>query len=75
MNKCPKCGSNNIDEGKLAGGGSLYLEYLSKKSKLLNKKGCSTKAYICLRCGYIELYADEKNFEKFKGKIEEEMYK
>jgi len=73
MKECPKCGSTDIDIGGLVEGGpghstDLWLTYISDKSGFFGKT-CKTKVYMCLKCRYIETYADEKKFEKFKEKL------
>ena len=73
MKECPKCGSTNIDEGGLlhggtATGGDLHLTHISNKSGFVGKL-CKTKSFMCLNCRYVEIYADEKSFDKFKEKL------
>lgn len=66
-NKCPKCGSNDIiADAKTIDRGEGFSEWELSVATFANPKalifcGKSTttlSAYICARCGLVELYAD-----------------
>ncbi|MBE0517525.1 MAG: hypothetical protein IBX41_09130 [Methanophagales archaeon] len=61
--KCPKCGSGNIDRGHI--GGAVF-GYKSHKQGLFSEPVKEFEALVCLDCGYTELYV---NVEKLKGKL------
>ena len=63
--KCPKCGSENLDRGRLV---NTYgnLGYKSDKQRFLSSPVNDIEARVCIDCGYIELYL---NVEKLKRKL------
>ena len=63
--KCIKCGSKNIDEGKIGG----FLGYKSNKQGFFSDTVREFKAKICLDCGYVEFYITvDKLKKKLKNK-------
>jgi len=67
VGKCPKCGSVDIDIGSISAH-AKGCSYVSAKGSLWTPASCLFKSYLCLTCGYIELYADEA-LEKFKERL------
>jgi len=65
--KCPKCGSFDIDIGGVTAHAKRCAHFSSKGS-ILKPKGCNFKSYLCLSCGYIEIYAE--NVQSFKDKLQ-----
>ena len=59
--KCPKCGSEKIDNGYL-GNSAIMVGYLSDVNRKLISRRSKVIAYVCSDCGYTELYTklDEK---------------
>ncbi|MCK4355345.1 hypothetical protein KAW43_03325 [Candidatus Parcubacteria bacterium] len=62
--KCLKCGSQNFYRGLLKGfdtgiGGKRELTFFTRRPE----------AQVCLDCGHIELYLNEKDLEKLKKKF------
>ena len=64
-NKCPKCGSTDviahakaIDKGE---NGHLTVATFRKPQAVMFKGQMTTtlSAWVCVDCGYLELYADE----------------
>ena len=66
MNKCPKCGSIEIDKGELVrtGGPKGSLGYWSHTKKGFLPRGGAIESYVCLNCGYLEIYF--VNLEKLR---------
>ncbi len=64
MQKCPKCGSTNIDTGKVQSAGTIG--YKSDEHKVLFNS--NTHSYCCLDCGYVETYVDQEYLERIKAK-------
>jgi predicted nucleic-acid-binding Zn-ribbon protein len=63
LEKCPKCGSTEIDTGILTG--NRRLGYASFKVKIqLHKDNVRTK--VCMNCGYTEIYVDPNYFNRIK---------
>jgi len=61
---CPKCGSANLDRGRVGTKGeAIALGYVSDRHKLLSYPE-SIKAEVCLDCGYTELYIDIENLKR-----------
>jgi predicted nucleic-acid-binding Zn-ribbon protein len=59
---CPKCGCNEIEDGKIKGYGGQML--LQKKGKVLSSASEIT-AKVCTGCGYITgLFADSPEIFK-----------
>jgi len=61
MDKCPKCGSTDIDvNGHLMG--RLRVNYMKdlKGIKFGFVRGQAIKAFSCNNCGYIEFYRELK---------------
>jgi len=60
MQKCPKCGSTDIVDGKLLPAlvGTLERPYLTffPEGKNFLKKGAYVISYACRSCGYLETY-------------------
>ncbi len=71
MTKCPKCGSIEIEKGNSLGGrgdDSVRLVFQSNKDKSFWRlKLCDTISFLCLRCGYLETYAED--LEKYKQEL------
>ena len=63
MNKCPKCGCNEIDTGRIYSAGAVAYRSALQKHPFV-KSNCVT--YICLACGYAESYIDAEYLEKIK---------
>ena len=61
--KCSKCGSENVDEGVVAG---FAFGYKSHKQGFFSEPIREFKAQVCLDCGFTEMYA---NVEKLKRKL------
>ena len=61
--KCPKCDSEEVDEGNVA---AFALGYKSHKQGIFPEPIRGFKAKVCLECGYTEMYA---NIEKLKRKL------
>jgi len=61
--KCPKCGSENIDEGSI--GGAVF-GYKSHKQGLFSEPVKDFEATLCLDCGYVDFYI---NVDKIKKKL------
>jgi predicted nucleic-acid-binding Zn-ribbon protein len=62
MEKCPKCGSDQIDRGKLwSAGGTAYK---SDKHKIVFKE--NSPAYVCMNCGFVELYVGSEYLDKIR---------
>ena len=66
-NTCPKCGSNQIiadakavDRGESDFQRDLSVATYRKPEALIfkGKQSTSLSAWVCVTCGYIELYAD-----------------
>ncbi|MBP7935016.1 MAG: hypothetical protein KA354_10260 [Phycisphaerae bacterium] len=66
-NKCPKCGSNDIiADAKAIDRGEGFSEwelsvttYANPKALIFKGRSTTTmSAYVCARCGFVELYAD-----------------
>ena len=63
--KCQKCGSENFHRGWLKSG-------FGPDVGVGVKWGLSTyrlETEVCLGCGFVELYLNEKNLEKLKKKL------
>ncbi len=60
--KCLKCGSKNLYRCLLKG----FDTGIGERWELINKR---VEAQVCLDCGYIELYLNEKDLEKLKKKL------
>ncbi len=56
MSECPKCGSREIDRGRITSS-SWQPRYISDKQKAL-KIPPKVISCVCLHCGYVELYTD-----------------
>jgi predicted nucleic-acid-binding Zn-ribbon protein len=52
--KCPKCGSEMVNDKDLGSYGELTLK---NKDQFL---GDNVLTYYCVKCGYIELYREKK---------------
>jgi predicted nucleic-acid-binding Zn-ribbon protein len=61
--KCPKCGSENLDRGRIGPG---VVGYTSHNQRFLSNPVGPIDAEVCLDCGYTELYV---NVEKLKEKL------
>ena len=61
--RCPKCGSENSDEGSIGGAG---FGYKSHKQGLFSEPVKDFEAKLCLDCGYVEFYI---NVDKLKKKL------
>ncbi len=62
MTKCPRCGSQDIDKGRILSAGPIA--YHSEIHKYVFKANCDS--YCCLDCGYVETYVNEEYREKIK---------
>ncbi len=62
MNECTKCGSRNIDQGRLYSAGGTA--YKSEKHKIVFKDNCI--AYVCKDCGFVELYVEPEYLGKIR---------
>jgi len=69
MEKCPKCGSMDIDRGELVRSGSPKgsIGYLSYGKKGFLPMGGAITSYVCLSCGYLETYFVDS--EKMNDKL------
>lgn len=54
--KCAKCNADMKRAALSANGGYVLAEEIKKGFK---RNVCGVNAYICPKCGYIELYADK----------------
>jgi len=68
MRKCPKCGSNNIIDGKLLPTvvGGLERPYLTffPSGKNFLRKGVYVISYACGDCGYLETYVSTSELKE-----------
>ncbi len=62
MEKCPKCGSTEIDKGKITST-SLSPMYVSAKQKMFSKTP-RIEVFLCLQCEYLESYTDPETARK-----------
>ena len=65
MEKCPKCGCDEIDSGWILSAGKIA--YKSDKLRYPFEGG-NCKTYVCTGCGYIETYVQSEYLEKIKAK-------
>jgi len=65
MITCPKCGSEEIDQGTIDSAGPVA--YRSSKQKTIFVK-TNCRAYVCLSCGYAELFVDQAYRDKMKNR-------
>ena len=64
MKKCPKCGNLDIDDGSLNVQDGLFeIGYRSKRKKILRAHS-RIIPFVCLKCGYTELYTVVKHLKK-----------
>ncbi|WP_411169415.1 hypothetical protein ACH36K_02420 [Clostridium sp. MB05] len=63
MKICSACKSQNLKEIEIVLKGAFTAVEIPKKITI-NPKNSKIRKYMCLDCGYINLYAEE--FEKFK---------
>ena len=64
MIKCPKCNGTDIDKGTLDSAGPSA--YCSQVHKIVFKDNCF--AYVCMDCGYMELYVTDEYRNKIIDK-------
>ena len=67
MDKCPKCGSIEIDQGELyvRGTARWNVGYVSHMKKGLYAKRGGLNSFVCVKCGYMETYfIDHKSLGK-----------
>lgn len=65
MTKCPKCGSTDIDKGRSMSAGAVA--YLSDVQKTIFV-GDNTATYLCMACGYTEMYVSDEYRNKIREK-------
>ena len=65
MDKCPKCGSVDIDNGKLVAGQGFT--YKSDNIGILKSSINIVRADVCLTCGYLETYIAD--LDKLRQKL------
>ena len=63
MKKCSICKLDNMKEIEITTRGAFKVIEIPK-GITINPKSSKIKKYLCLECGYIDLYIDD--FEKFK---------
>jgi Zn ribbon nucleic-acid-binding protein len=63
MKKCLKCGSEDIDQGRLMSAGGVA--YKSNLQRIMFVKD-NCKSYACVSCGYVGSYIDEQYRNKIK---------
>ena len=64
MKKCPKCGNQDIDDGSInVENGIIEIRYRSKRKKIL-KAQSRIIPFVCLKCGYTELYTVVKHLKE-----------
>ena len=61
MLKCPKCGSDQIDKGKIISAGAITFQSGKQKHPFI-KQNCTT--YACVKCGFCETYVDTEYLEE-----------
>ena len=63
MSKCPKCGCEEIDTGRIYSAGPVAYKSRHQKSPFA-KANCVS--YVCMACGYTESYIEAEYLEKIK---------
>lgn len=63
MKKCSVCKSENIKEIEIVTRGAFTAIEI-QEGLSFNPKSSKIKKYLCLNCGYINLYVED--FEKFR---------
>jgi len=63
MKKCDKCGSVEIEKGRILSAGEIA--YKSDKMKY-PMQGGNVRTFVCLQCGFIESYVTEDYLEKIR---------
>jgi predicted nucleic-acid-binding Zn-ribbon protein len=65
MKECAKCGSKKVDHGAMQINRSpgMYVAFESGKKRLFGGETI-IHAYVCLSCGYTELYTSPENIKK-----------
>jgi predicted nucleic-acid-binding Zn-ribbon protein len=72
MKQCPKCKSNNIGGGKIfSSPKSTILTFRSVKNNGHVPTTPILNSWVCLNCGYLEIYAEKFQLEKLKQKLSE----
>lgn len=61
---CTKCGSSKVCYGYMGSGGNVFVP-----SGIFTVHGYRIRAFVCLRCGYIENYIPEDKLQKLRDKI------
>jgi predicted nucleic-acid-binding Zn-ribbon protein len=70
MKKCPKCDNTLISNGKIIRtGGVPSVIFKPDSSGPMLRNFSQVRASVCLNCGYVESFIDEKGLEYIK-KIE-----
>lgn len=62
--KCPKCGSENLDTGHIIG---EHIGYESDNECYFTGPMREFKVRVCLDCGYSEFYVDVENRKEVKS--------
>jgi DNA-directed RNA polymerase subunit RPC12/RpoP len=57
--KCPSCGSENLEPGRLESTGRVYFRPKNAKFLSLKSANIEVEANICTECGHIMLVGDE----------------
>ncbi len=63
MTTCSRCGSTEIDSGRLISAGDVLYHSARHTYAFLKNQ----TAYVCLNCGYTELYVNPEYIEKIKN--------
>ncbi len=63
MDKCPKCGNDNIDCGRIMSAGAIVYKTDKRRFGPLSS---NCKTYVCMRCGYAETYVDSEYLDKIR---------
>lgn len=58
MDKCPKCGSQNLWTGRLDNVSDTWLRFMPDTNTIMNRP-VKIKSWVCMECGYIETYVAE----------------
>lgn len=70
MKKCPKCDNELISNGKIIRtGGVPSIVFKPDSAGPMIRNLSLVRASVCLKCGYVESFIDEKGLEYIK-KIE-----
>ena len=57
--KCPSCGSENLEPGKIESTGRVYFRPKNTKFLTLKNPNIEIEGNICTECGHVMLVADK----------------